>query len=80
MSSKQINIRWIRTGSEINLIIFKFTIRGKLSIIRCDKELLLNLNKNEQCYYIWYVQASHYISKHDSLSLTIHGFIIEQAI
>ena len=80
MSSKHINMCWIRTGYEINLIIFKFTIRGKLSIIRCDKELLLNLNKNEQCYYIWYVQASHYISKHDSLSLTIYGFLIEQAI
>ena len=50
MSSKPVNIRWIRTGSGINFIIFQFTIRGKLSIIRCDKELLLNLNKNEQCY------------------------------
>ena len=39
MALKPITIRWIRTG--FNLKIFHFDIRGKLSIIRCDKYILI---------------------------------------
>ena len=34
-----------KTG--FNLKIFHFDIRGKLSIIRCDKYILSNFNKNK---------------------------------
>ncbi len=36
MSSSQVNIRWIRTGSQL---YYPHNVRGKLSIKRCFKSL-----------------------------------------
>ena len=92
MASKPINIRWIRTGSQpnwkiwtnktgLNVIIFHFNIRGKLSIIRLlcrlDVQLITSMEKwGNQVKVVEEGMRLHWYPKFNNQVLLSVGLII----